>query len=128
MASRASSLPPEEIKRRIEKALEVYGTHTWEDLCAELVRGDAQIFWNDHGAWITRINEFPRKRMLSVWIVAGKMPEVMDLLEKVEAHARSAGCTEITAVARKGWLSHKETFGSGWRNDTVVLRRKVECQ
>jgi hypothetical protein len=117
-------LPPSEIIARIEKALAIDGTHTWEDLRALLGEGKCQIFWNEHGAWITEIMVSPQKRMLNVWIVAGELPEVMDLQEKVEDHARISKCGEmIVRGARLGWKNVAKEYG--WEETAVVLRHPV---
>jgi hypothetical protein len=120
-----SGLPPDEIVRRIEKALAIDGTHTWSDLCAELVAGTAQIFWNEHGAWITQILPFPRKTVLNVWIVAGELPEVMGLQDQVERFAADNGADVMTVRgARFGWKHVAKQYG--WSEQSVVLVRPID--
>lgn len=117
-------LPPDEIIRRIEKALEIDSTHSWEDVREMLVDGRCQIFWNEHGAWITEVLVSPRKRVLNVWIVAGELPEVMDLQKDVERHALTQTCDEmIVKGARFGWKNVAKEYG--WEEHAVVLRHPV---
>lgn len=119
-----SPLPPEAIIERIEKALAREGTHTWDDVREDLVDGSAQIFWNDHGAWITRVEQAPQARRLLVWIVAGELPEVMDLQDKVEKHAFLMGCDQMIATARFGWKHVARAHG--WEPQAMTISRKVD--
>lgn len=119
----SDGLPPEEIIRRIKKALARDGAHTWEHVCDLLQVGGAQIFWNDHGAWITEIVQTPLSKWLHVWIVAGEMPGVMDLQDRVLDFARQQGCHHVTATARFGWKKHLTTYG--WRKHAMVITHDV---
>jgi hypothetical protein len=120
----SKGLPPEEIVWRIEKALAIDGTHTWGDVVASLQSGECQIFWNNHGAWITKIVQAPRKRTLHCWIVAGELPEVMELQTQVENHARVNGCEKITATSRLGWkhVAHAH----GWKQEAALISIEVD--
>jgi hypothetical protein len=124
MASpRSSGLPPEEIVARIKKALARDKTHTWEHVCDLLQVGAVQIFWNEHGAWITEVRHTPIAKWCHVWVVAGELPGVMDLQEKVIDFARQEGCQQITATARFGWKHVAKAHG--WENHAVLIRHDV---
>jgi len=117
-------LPGSEIIKRIEKALEIDGTHTWDDVQEMLIDGRCQIFWDEHGCWITEVLVTPRKRLLNVWIVAGELPEVMSLQEKVERFALTETCDQIIVKgARFGWKDIAKEYG--WREHAVVLTHDV---
>jgi hypothetical protein len=117
-------LPGEEIIERIKKALAIDGTHTWEDVREMLVIGAAQIFWNEHGCWITQMAVFPRKRVLNVWIVAGELPEVMELQKQVERYALTMSCDAITVTsARFGWKHIAKEHG--WEEHGMMLYKPV---
>jgi hypothetical protein len=111
-------LPPQEIIRRIEKVLEIDGTHTWEDMREMLCEGQCKIFWNEHGAWITEILVYPRKRTLNVWVVAGEMPEVMELQNDVERYAITMTCDAMTARDAR----FKDY---GWQEQAMVLVKPI---
>ncbi len=118
-------LPPEEIIRRIEIALaEGGGTHTWEDMKEGLIKGDLQIFWNEHGACITEIIQTPQLRYLHCWIVAGELPGVMDLQDQVERHALSSTCEYMETKGRLGW--EKVLPDYGWKKSMTVFTKKIE--
>ena len=117
-------LPGEEIIRRIQKALDIDGTHDWEDVREMLVDGRAQIFWNEHGAWITEILTMPKKRLLNVWIVAGELPEVMQVQEQVERFALTMTCDGIIVKgARFGWRDIAKEYG--WTEHALMLWHPV---
>lgn len=116
-------LPPEKIIERIKKALARDKSHTWEDLDARLKVGTAQIFWNDHGAWVTEVLQAPRKRSLNVWVVAGELPEVMDLQDQVIEFARKMDCKELHATARFGWKHVARAHG--WQEKAVLITHEV---
>lgn len=119
----SKQLAPEDIIVRIKKALALDGTHTWDDLVRRCKEGNAQIFWNEHGAWVTEVVPFPQTKHLNVWVVAGELPEVMELQEKVKAFGREQGCTRMTAVARKGWKNVAREYG--WSEPAVVLTQEL---
>lgn len=124
MERRDPELPPGEIVNRIKRALDIEGTHTWEDVVESLVRGESQIFWNGHGAWITRVEQAPQARQLVVWIVAGELPGVMDLHSSVEKHAFLMGCTQMIAKARFGWKHVAKEYG--WEPQAMILSREID--
>lgn len=118
-------LPPEEIIQRIKKALHHGGdTHTWEDVCQGLVEGKFQIFWNDYGVCITEIMVSPRTKYLNAFIVAGKLPGVMDLQEQVENFAREQSCKFMLTTARHGWKKVLPNYG--WKPTKTVFAKKIE--
>lgn len=121
-------LPGAEIVARIEEALEREGTHNWDDVREMLITGEAQIFFNDHGAWITRICVAPRMRWLHVWLAAGQLPGVMDIQEQVEQFARTNTLARIIVTARPGWsvLASKEGWEKfGWKKHGDVMMHEV---
>ena len=117
-------LPPEEIIRRIERALVLGGnTHTWEDVRIGLLEGKYQIFWNKHGACITEICRAPQCLYLNCFVVAGELPGVMELQEEVEKHALTMGCKYMTTSARMGWKKVLPNYG--WKETRVVFTKEV---
>lgn len=117
-------LLPEEIIRRIKKALVLGGgTHTWEDVQIGLNEGRYQIFWNEYGACITEICQTPQLLYLNCFVVAGKLPEVMDLHSQVETFAKSVGCKYMQTSARMGWKTVLPKFG--WKNTRAVFVREL---
>ncbi|CAB4124564.1 hypothetical protein UFOVP62_12 [uncultured Caudovirales phage] len=126
MANPASDgLPPEEIIKRVEKALRNGGDcYSWEDVREALLLGKFQLFWNEHGVCITEIKTTPRKRYLHCFVVAGEMPGVMELQDQVIQHALTSSCEFMTTAGRVGWERVLPKFG--WRKTQAVMRYDLE--
>lgn len=123
----SDGLPSDEIIRRIKKALVIGGeTHTWEDIQIGLMEGHYQIFWNDYGACITQVCQTPQCLYLDCIVVAGKLPEVMDLSEQVENYGKSMGCKFMTTSARMGWKTVLPAYG--WKEKRVVFTKDLGAE
>jgi hypothetical protein len=117
-------LPPEEIIRRIQKALHHGGdTHTWGDVKERIQDGRARIFYDDNGCWIVEVMESPQKRWLNAWIVAGQLPEVMSLQAEVERYAKEQGCAFMEARCRPGWKIVYPQYG--WSQTGIVIVKEI---
>ena len=92
-------------------------------MCDLLQVGAAQIFWNEHGAWITEIVSTPLARWLHVWVVAGELPGVMDLQPQAIEYARQNNCSHLTATARFGWKHVAKKHG--WKNHAMIITHEV---
>lgn len=120
-----AALPTEEIIRRIKVALKKGGdTHSWEDIQQGLVEGRYQIFHNDHGVCITEIIHAPKCRYLNCFVVAGKLPEVMELHNQVEFFGLTQHCKYMLTSARPGWQTVLPKFG--WKKSQVVFTKAIE--
>lgn len=118
-------LPPEEIIKRIKIALKKGGdTHTWEDVREGLITGKYQIFHNDFGACITEIVDAPQCRYLNCFVVAGKLPEVMELHDQVEFFGLTQHCKFMTTSARPGWQTVLPK--RGWKRTHFVFAKPIE--
>jgi hypothetical protein len=109
---------PAKLIAKIEETLALDGTHTWPDVVDLLKAGQAQLFENESGCWITTISLYPRQKHLHVWIIAGELPGVCDLQYRVVQFARANGCSKMTSTGRPGW-SRKLAQSFGWKIDKV---------
>lgn len=114
---------PDALQDRIKKALALEGTHSWADVQERLRAGQAQMFWNESGAWITEVMDAPLKRYLNCWVVAGELPGVMDLQGEVIKYAHDMGCTDIAATARLGWKHVARAHG--WKEKAMLITHEV---
>ena len=119
-----SSLPPEEIILRAERALHHGGdTHEWSDVVDGLRDGRFQCFWNDGGIIITEIYVYPKKRALHCFVVAGAMDAVLALQPKLVDFAKKQNCSVMTATGRIGW--ERVLPRQGWRKMHSVMALEV---
>ena len=79
------------------------GTHEVEDVLEGIRSGRMQLWPAKRGCAVTEIIEFPRKRVLHVFLAAGEMDQILDMLESAKEWGRQQGCTGFTIAGRKGW-------------------------
>jgi hypothetical protein len=101
MFSHQSSLPA-----LFDKALKLGGnTHTREDIAEGIKSGRFQYWGDDECCVVTEIIQYPRKRVLHLFIAAGNLNRLFDVyLPKVKSFAIDNGCSSLTSVSRKGFL------------------------
>lgn len=88
----------------IESALAYSGgTHTFDDVAQMVIEGKAQIWPAQRGVAITEIIEYPRKRVLHVFLAAGELDQLLDMIQSAEDWGRTQGCTSLTMSGRFGW-------------------------
>lgn len=113
-------------RRYIEDAL-VYagGTHTFEDVQAQVAAGTLQFWPGVSSAIVTEIVEFPRQRRLHFFLAGGTLHELEAMLPLILAWGRERGCTTTTLVGRPGW---ERTFLKrlGWVQTLVVLEGPMD--
>ncbi len=80
------------------------GTHLLEDVEAGLESGLYQIWPAEDGVAITEILNFPRKKVLFFFLMAGKMEHILANAGKAEHVAQDLGCSSIMFNGRHGWL------------------------
>lgn len=117
-------LSDEEVGKRIQQALDQDGLNSWETLDQRLQSNSARMHRNPHGVWITEIVNWPLRRVLNVWIVAGQLPGVMDLQDEVIAYGRMHGCHIMTTTCRLGW-SREIGPKYGWKVKAVQMAQEL---
>lgn len=110
----------------IESALEYSGgTHVFEDVKRSILAGKMQIWPAQRGVAITEIIEYPKKRVLHVFLAAGEMDQITDMIESAAQWGRTQGCTSLTLSGRKGWERVLDRYG--FKPVMVVMEREIEC-
>lgn len=98
-----ASLGSEQLQKRLQRALDLAGnTHTIEDIQQAIARGQMQCFVTGDSFVITEVTQYPRKRILNVFLAVGDI-SVVDLIPKLESFAREAGCDGMQTLGRAGW-------------------------
>ena len=116
-------MPPEEIIRRVEKALARDKAHNFSTVLPLILAGKVQAFGNEHGLWLTEIVQSPLSKWLNVFVVAGELPGVMALQDQVLDFARKENCQHVTATARFGWKHIAKQYG--WKQHAMVITHNV---
>jgi|KBSMisStandDraft_5_1062788.scaffolds.fasta_scaffold185553_2 hypothetical protein len=99
---------------RLDEALAAAGTHTLADVIALANDRRAQIWEGDDALIVTELNDYPLRRMLRYWCVAGTMDAVRALQPRIDAWAIEQGATRADAIGRRGW--ERVIDPEGWRH------------
>ena len=107
----------ERCRKWIEAALEYSGgTHDFDDI-VRMVKANILQFWPAADACaITEIIEYPKKKVLHIFLAGGNMDTIVDMNESAEYFAKLNGCTGMSIAGRKGWSKvlskkgYKEAF------------------
>ena len=102
---------------QIEKALELgHGTHTALDVMNRLLAGECDLWVEGDGLLVTKVEQWPQKRVMRFWIAAGKLEDVLALEARVIESARAHGCDGMVIDGRKGWA---KVLSDGWQEDNT---------
>lgn len=108
----------------IESALAYSGgTHTFQDVADMVIAGKAQIWPAPRGVAITEIIEYPQKRVLHVFLAAGEMDQLLDMIKSAEDWGRTQNCTSLTMSGRFGWQRVLDKHG--FKPVLVTMEREV---
>ena len=97
----------------IEDALAYSGdTHDFVHIVDGLIEGKFQFWSNEECCVITEVIDYPKKRVLHIFLAGGKLDHIRALEEKAVQWAKSIGCSAFTLTGRKGW--EKALKNDGW--------------
>lgn len=114
----------DQFKPLIERALKYSGgTHSFDDVKAGILSGYMQIWPAERGVAVTEIISYPRRKVLNVFLAAGEMDQLLDMIDAATDWGRSQGCNAMTMTGRKGWL--KILGAQGWRQTHIQMEREL---
>jgi len=99
------------------------GTHTVEDVLAQVQSGEAQAWENDGGLIVTEIHDTPRMRVLHFWLATGELDAVIRLSHEAMRWGAGLGCKQATLAGRRGW--EKVLAPEGWTPALVLMQREL---
>lgn len=99
------------------------GTHEWSDVVSGVHSSRMQLWANERGAAITEILEYPRKRVLNVFLAGGDMDQILEMLESAKAWGAQQGCEAICMSGRKGWL--RVLNKHGWQEQFATMSSQI---
>ena len=106
----------------IEAALEYSGGfYEFEDIKSEIIAGNMQLWPAPHGCLVTQILDFPRKRVLHVFLGGGKLEQLAEMHSDVIAWAQAHGCDCATIAGRAGWERAFRDIGWTPIHRTLIL-------
>lgn len=95
----------ERCREWIQAALDLSGgTHLFQDIVDSVKIGTMQ-FWNaPKGCMITEILEYPRKKVLHIFLAGGDLDQILDFSESAIYFGKLNGCSAMTLAGRRGWV------------------------
>lgn len=125
----AQEIPPvimelERCQEWIESALAYSGgTHEFKDIVDGVLSGKMQLWAGDEGCAVTEIVVYPKRKVLNVFLAAGKMDQVLDFEDSAIEFAKANGCNAMSLAGRKGWARvHRDR---GWKEQFVTLIKEI---
>jgi hypothetical protein len=104
----------------MQKALRLAAdTHALEDIIEALKRGEMQAFHNDRAIVITEIAQSPRRKFVHVFMSAGDLDGVLELMPQIEEWGKSLGAEFARASVRPGYEPILKA--RGWKKTMVVF-------
>jgi len=97
------------------------GTHEWDDIVAGIRDGNLQFWPAPDACVVTEVLDYPRKRVLHVFLAGGRLATIKDMTDSIRAWARAQGCSGATLYGRPGWAR----VLPGWRLRHVVMEMEV---
>lgn len=86
------------------------------------IREQRATFWPmANSAAVTQVMDYPKGKVLRVWLAGGDLNELTHFLPAGENYARMNGCIGVEMEARPGW----ERVLKGYRKHAVVLVKEL---
>jgi|TARA_R110000868_G_scaffold73502_1_gene213080 hypothetical protein len=108
----------------IEAALKLSGgTHIFDDI-AECVKLGTMQFWNaDKSCAVTEILQYPRKKVLHIFLAGGDKDQIIDMNRSAEEFGKRNGCTAMSLAGRRGWVRSLKT--QGWQEMFTAVGKEI---
>jgi len=104
----------ERCKPYIEAALEYTGgTHDIIDIYEGLYKGTMQLWPAEKSCLVTEIINYPKMRVLNIFLGGGDLTEILAMHEDVVRWAKDQGCSALNMTGRFGWK--KPLAKHGWK-------------
>lgn len=110
-----------DFRAEMDRMLELQGGfYTYEDIMDHIREGKMQSFAKGNTWVITQVDEFPRKKVLTVVFVIGDMDTLHEIEPDLERFRKEIQADVMTTTGRMGWL--RRSF-DGWKAVSVNFVR-----
>ena len=109
---------------KLAKALKRMGTHEVRDLIALVDSGAMQLFAAGESCLFTQVVDFPRARVLELFLVVGELKDVNELERQASNFAASVNVDFIRTFGRPGW-SKVLRKPKGWHKTAEVWQKDL---
>lgn len=91
---------------------ETKGTHTEDDVIADILRGKLTLWREGASGLITEYTQFPQMKVLNAFLAGGDLlRELLPLQERIQRHAAANGCKRMTAMVTRSPDAWKYALG-----------------
>lgn len=99
------------------------GTHAPTDVIEAILKGTMQLWPGPEACAVTEIVVYPNRKVLHVFLAAGKMEGIVDMQQSAEEWGKLQGCTAMTIAGRKGWARVLKDVG--YEEKYVTLAKEL---
>jgi hypothetical protein len=111
---------------RLREALErAGGLYELSDILERIDDGRMQAHVSRETIAVTEVSVYPRRRVLTMILLAGDLVDGEDLHEQVLSFARKLKCDAIIAQGRVGWARLAKSHGWKTVSTNMVFRKEV---
>lgn len=86
-------------------AAEIGGSGFSKEMILQNIENENLVLWSsENAACLTEINVMETRKTLHVWVVGGKLKELLEVIyPQLERYARYTDCQYITGSGRESW-------------------------
>ena len=99
-------------------------THDFIHIVDLVSTGRMQLWANETSCVVTEIQDFPKMRVLHLFLAGGSLEGIRDLEENALKWSKSVGCTAWTLAGRKGW--ERALKDNGWEVANRFMIKRLE--
>ena len=93
----------QKVEKILEPALEYDNTHNMQDVADCIDSCTMQLWPGTHSAVVTQIQDFPRMKVLHIFLAGGNLENLETLTPHIQKFAEDMECRKITLTGRRGW-------------------------
>jgi hypothetical protein len=93
----------QKVEKILEPALEYDNTHNMQDVADCIDSCTMQLWPGVNSAVVTQVQNFPRMKVLHIFLAGGNLEELETLTPHIQKFAEHMGCQKITLTGRRGW-------------------------
>jgi hypothetical protein len=113
-------------RAKLAKALErAGGLYELSDILERIDDGRMQAHVSRETIAVTEVSIYPKRRVLTMILLAGDLVDGEDLHEQVLSFARKLKCDAIIAQGRVGWARLAKSHGWKIVSTNMVFRKEV---
>ena len=113
-------------RMKLAKALERAGDlYSLDDILERIADGRMQAHVSRETIAVTEISVYPKRRVLTIILLAGDLADGENLHEQVFQFARKLECDAIVAQGRYGWAHLAKSHGWKTVSSNLVFRKEV---